>query len=93
MSRVKHRYRQNTGGCVPTVEPNVARQNGSVGCNGRWKGGGRREEAREIYIYIYTCPRNDGRHRIAPLGNRNTIGMSSKNNASASRHRRRLAAE
>jgi len=84
MSRVKHRYRQNTGGCVPMVEPNVAKQNGSIGCNGRWKGGGRREEAREreMYVCVLCAPRNDGRHRIAPLGNRNTVGMSSKNNAS-----------
>jgi len=25
MSRVKHRYCQNTSGCIPTIEPNVAK--------------------------------------------------------------------
>lgn len=81
MSRVKHRYRQNTGGCVPTVEPNVTEQNGSIGCNGRWKvAGGQGGGGRCMYVYSVLAGKR-WRYRIAPLGSRNTVGMSSKNNA------------
>lgn len=80
MSRVKHRYCQNTGGCVTTAEPNVVEQNGSVGCNGRWKVAAGREEAGDVCTCTL-CAGKRWRYRIAPLGSRNTVGMSSKNNA------------
>jgi len=60
MSRVKHRYCQNTGGCVPMAEPNVAKQNGSVGYNGRVAAEGRkraRERERERDMYVYSVRR------------------------------------